>query len=104
MALNPDFFERVYAVVCDIPRGKVTTYGAIAAKLGAKSSSRMVGYALNNVAGSVEIPCHRVVNRKGELSGRAHFAGDSMRQLLIQEGIHFIEPFTVDLPSHFWNP
>lgn len=101
---HEDFYRRVYAVVARIPSGSVTTYGAIAACLGLKSSARMVGYALNGVAGDMEIPCHRVVNRNGELSGKHHFATPTlMRDLLESEGIGF-EGETVVMREHFWDP
>ncbi len=98
-----DFYERVYEVVALIPRGKVTTYGAIAAHLGVASGARMVGYALNRSHGK-QIPAHRVLNRLGQLTGRAHFPDDTMRERLQQEGISFVEEFTVDIDRHFWNP
>lgn len=102
-----DFNERVYKVVADIPYGKVTTYGAIARYLGVASGARMVGYALNNLAGDTEdghYPAHRVVNRLGQLTGRAHFPDDSMRERLQQEGVVFKEEYTVDIEQHFWDP
>jgi len=70
----------------------VTTYGLIAQSLGMKSSARMVGWALNSVAGNIDIPCHRVINRRGELTGRRYFATPNlMRELLESEGIEFFE-------------
>ena len=102
-----DFYERVYEVVGQIPSGKVTNYGAIAGYLGVESGARMVGYALNNYLSTklgFEIPAHRVVNRLGQLTGRAHFEGDTMRERLEQEEISFIEEYTVDMKQHFWNP
>lgn len=101
--MNNDFYHRVYEVVHAIPRGRVTTYGAIARKLGIASGARMVGYALNN-ATEMEIPAHRVVNRNGELTGRIHFPDDTMRERLMQEGITFTEEFCVDIERHFWEP
>ncbi|RPI69414.1 MAG: MGMT family protein [Ignavibacteriae bacterium] len=101
-----DFYERVYAVVKSVPVGKVTTYGHIAAALGARSSSRLVGWALNAVALSdrTDIPCHRVVNRLGELSGRMHFESPFvMRERLEAEGVTF-NGECVDLARHLWIP
>lgn len=98
-----DYYDRVHEVVAKIPTGKVTTYGAIAQYLGIKSGARMVGYALNN-SGETNIPAHRVVNRNGELTGRAHFAGDTMRERLQQEGIIFVDDYQVDIENHFWDP
>lgn len=100
-----DYFKRVYRVVNEIPEGSVTTYGAIAGYLGVESGARMVGYALNNSAGAGgQIPAHRVVNRLGQLTGRRYFPGDSMRERLEQEGVEFVEEYTVDLRKHFWDP
>ncbi len=98
-----DFYERVYDLVARIPHGKVTTYGAIASYLGVASGARMVGYALNNVEGS-DVPAHRVLNRLGELTGRAHFPDDTMRERLQQEGVTFVAEYTVDMDQHFWDP
>ncbi len=83
------FFEDVYEVVRLVPKGRVTTYGAIAEYLGTKGSSRMVGWALNkcNEVGPGDIPAHRVVNRNGLLTGKFHFRGRSMEDLLSDEGI-----------------
>lgn len=102
-----DFYTRVYEVVAQIPFGKVTSYGAIARYLGVESGARMVGYAMNNYRSynlGYELPAHRVLNRLGQLTGRAHFEGDTMRELLEQEEVKFIEEYTVDIESHFWDP
>ncbi len=104
---SSDFYERVYEVVAQIPQGKVTSYGAIARYLGVESGARMVGYAMNNYRSydlGYELPAHRVLNRLGQLTGRAHFQGDTMRERLQQEGVQFTEEYTVDIESHFWNP
>jgi len=103
---NTDFFERVYDVVARIPKGKVTTYGAIARHLGTGRSSRMVGWALNKTleSGAGMLPCHRVVNRKGELTGKTWFGGDTMEQLLRAEGVTFDELGRVELECHYWEP
>ncbi|MDX1637593.1 MAG: MGMT family protein [Balneolaceae bacterium] len=98
-----DFYRRVYRVVEQIPKGNVTTYGAIARRLGVASGARMVGYALNSAA-EMSIPAHRVVNRLGELTGRAHFPGDTMRERLQQEEVVFVDDYTVDIDRHFWDP
>ncbi len=102
-----DFYKKVYKVVEKIPQGRVTTYGTIAGYLGVKSGARMVGYALNNLVESPEgnnYPAHRVVNRLGQLTGRAYFPGDTMRERLVQEGIEFTEEYTVNIEKHFWDP
>jgi len=102
-----DFYERVYEVVMLIPPGRVTTYGAIAGYLGVRSGARMVGYALNNTLKSgldQQVPAHRVINRLGQLSGRAYFPGDTMRERLQQEGVEFVEEYTVNIEKYFWDP
>ncbi|MEP7219702.1 MAG: MGMT family protein [Bacteroidota bacterium] len=101
---SSDFYSRVYAVVAEIPAGRVTTYGTIAAFLGARSSSRLVGYALLGVADDMALPCHRVVNRVGELSGKHHFPTPGlMRELLESEGVEF-DGERVVMSRHFWDP
>jgi methylated-DNA-protein-cysteine methyltransferase-like protein len=100
-----NFFNSVYEVVKLIPFGKVTSYGAIAAYLGAKSSSRMVGWAMNaSHAHDSNIPAHRVVNRIGLLTGQAHFNGQSMQSLLEAEGIVVIENQIQNFKQVFWDP
>lgn len=102
--MDLDFFEKVYKIVEKIPCGKVTSYGAIAQCLGMKSSARMVGYALANAANRQDLPCHRVVNRMGLLSGKHNFASPfMMKELLLAEGIEFIDE-AVDMKQHFWDP
>jgi methylated-DNA-protein-cysteine methyltransferase related protein len=102
-----DFFERVWEVARQVPFGRVTTYGAIAEALGAKSSSRMVGWAMNAVDSThraTDIPAHRVINRNGELSGKHHFATPTlMRELLEAEGVEFVGD-AVNLAKHLWKP
>jgi methylated-DNA-protein-cysteine methyltransferase-like protein len=101
---NSDFFDRVYDVVARIPYGKVTTYGAIAEYCGIKSAARTVGWALNSAHGS-KLPCHRVVNRMGALTGRLHFGDPNlMEDLLRSEGIEFDENGCVDMKKYFWKP
>lgn len=100
-----DFFDRVYLVVAEIPQGRVTTYGHIAKFLGTGRSARMVGYALNAVAGRNNLPCHRVVNRNGVLSGRHHFIPlGSMEKKLIKEKIIFINDEQIELEKFLWDP
>jgi len=99
-----NFFDKVYEVAKLIPYGKVTSYGAIAKYLGAAKSARMVGYAMNGSHGK-NIPAHRVVNRKGLLTGKHHFDGTNlMQQLLENEGIAVIENQIQDFDKVFWNP
>jgi methylated-DNA-protein-cysteine methyltransferase-like protein len=99
-----NFFESVYNVVNLIPFGRVTSYGAIANYLGAKRSARLVGYAMNS-SHEKDVPAHRVVNRKGLLTGKHHFAGTNlMQQLLESEGILVINNQIQDLDTVFWDP
>lgn len=99
-----NFFDRVYAVAKQIPYGRVTSYGAIAKYLGASRSARMVGYAMNG-SGGKDVPAHRVVNRKGLLTGKQHFDGTNlMQQLLESEGIVVINNQIQDLDKVFWDP
>ena len=102
---NENFFERVYEIVRQIPEGKVTSYGAIAKALGTARSARMVGWAMNASHNLEDVPAHRVVNRKGLLSGKHHFDGTNlMKQLLENEGIKVIDNQIVDFDKHFWEP
>jgi methylated-DNA-protein-cysteine methyltransferase-like protein len=99
-----NFFDKVYEVAKQIPYGRVTSYGAIAIYLGAARSARMVGYAMN---GSVDkdVPAHRVVNRKGLLTGKHHFDGTNlMQQLLESEGIKVVDNQIQDFENVFWEP
>lgn len=99
-----DFFDRVYKITAKIPYGKVTTYGAIAEACGIRSSARTVGWALNGAKDS-GLPCHRVVNRYGALTGKFHFgSADLMRDLLESEGIEFDENDCVILEKYLWKP
>jgi methylated-DNA-protein-cysteine methyltransferase-like protein len=100
------FFEQVYKVVRLIPKGKVCSYGVIAEALGAKSSARMVGWAMNACHGiKPKVPAHRVVNRIGLLSGKFHFDDpDEMQRLLEKEGVKIKNNQVADFKKHFWNP
>jgi methylated-DNA-protein-cysteine methyltransferase-like protein len=100
----PTYYDLVYAVVRQIPRGRVTNYGAIADYL-ALGASRMVGWALNNSHHMDRVPAHRVVNRKGELSGRHHFATPTLMQELLQaEGVEVENDCVVNFREIFWHP
>jgi methylated-DNA-protein-cysteine methyltransferase-like protein len=104
MAKN-DFFEQVYAVVRLIPFGRVTSYGAIAEYLGAKRSSRMVGWAMNGAHTLTDVPAHRVVNRNGMLTGKIHFATPTfMQELLEAEGAVVREDKIINFQEIFWQP
>lgn len=103
---DDNFFELVFEVARQIPKGRVTSYGAIAACLGAKSSSRMVGWAMNG-AGRIKpkVPAHRVVNRLGILSGKHHFSPPGlMEKLLKKEGIKVKNDQVQDFKNVFWDP
>ena len=103
---DENFFELVFEVARQIPKGKVTSYGAIAACLGTRSSARMVGWAMNG-AGNVKpkVPAHRVVNRIGMLSGKHHFSPPgSMEKQLKKEGIKVRNDKIVDFEKHYWDP
>lgn len=105
MKESDNFFEKVYKVVRLIPHGRVTSYGAIATFLGAARSARMVGWAMNKSHNLEDVPAHRVVNRKGLLTGKHHFDGTNlMQQLLENEGIIVIDSQIQDLEKVFWNP
>ena len=100
------FFHKVYEVVRLVPYGRVTSYGAIAGYLGARSSSRMVGWAMNkSISEQKNVPAHRVVNRNGMLTGKHHFGGPAvMQQLLESEGIVVENDQVVNFRELFWDP
>jgi methylated-DNA-protein-cysteine methyltransferase-like protein len=100
------FFEMVYQVARQIPEGRVTSYGAIAACLGTKLSARMVGWAMNGAHNvKPKVPAHRVVNRNGMLTGKHHFSTpELMQQLLEKEGVKVKDDTVVDFKTRFWNP
>ncbi|RPD40407.1 MGMT family protein [Chitinophaga barathri] len=103
---EPNFLDTVYAIVRRIPKGRVTSYGAIAERAGIRLSARMVGWAMN-AAGSAPkpVPAHRVVNSKGLLTGAAHFATPTlMQELLEAEGIKVKDNQVQDFDKVFWNP
>lgn len=100
-----DFFTRVYQVVRLVPYGRVTSYGAIARFLGAKGSSRMVGWAMNAAHALPDVPAHRVVNRLGLLTGQHHFSTPTrMQELLEAEGVRVSDGKIEDFSRLFWNP
>ena len=106
MKKQVDFFEQVFQVVRLIPRGKVTSYGAIAKFIGAAKSARLVGYAMNASHGvEPPVPAHRVVNRNGLLTGKMHFSPpESMQERLEAEGIVVANDQVKSFPSFFWDP
>lgn len=101
-----DFFADVMSVVRQIPKGRVTSYGAIAKYLGAARSSRIVGYCMNNShVVKPKVPAHRVVNRIGMLTGKHHFATPTaMEELLGKEGVKVKDDQVVDFAKRFWDP
>src|SRR3954471_24860956 len=104
--ITGDFFQLVYEVARHVPKGRVTSYGAIGKYLGSGKSARMVGWAMN-AAGSQKkaVPAHRVVNRNGELTGKHHFAHPKMMQhLLEKEGIKVKKDKIVNFEKLFWDP
>ena len=105
MSTSSNFFEKVYQVARQIPYGKVTTYGAIAKAIGAAKSARMVGYAMNGAGEREDVPAHRVVNRKGVLTGKHHFSGTNlMQQLLESEGVQVKDNQIQNFQEVLWEP
>lgn len=99
------FFETVYDIVKRIPEGKVATYGQIARLVGEPRKAKIVGWALHSNPYRGIVPCHRVINRKGELSGGFAFGGiEEQRRLLEEEGIIFNKNGTIDLENYLWIP
>jgi methylated-DNA-protein-cysteine methyltransferase related protein len=100
------FFDDVYAVVRQIPKGRVTNYGAIGKFLGTALSARMVGWAMNTAHNQKpKVPAHRVVNRNGMLTGKHHFATPTlMEELLLKEKIVVKDEKIVDFEKYFWDP
>lgn len=105
MKKSDNFFASVYDVVRLIPKGRVTSYGAIAKYLGAKGSSRMVGWAMNAAHGLDDVPAHRVVNRNGLLTGKHHFkTSDEMQFLLEEEGVFVENDKVKHFKDKYWDP
>lgn len=97
-------FDKIYAAVKKIPKGKVTTYGTVAMLAGNPRWARVVGYALHVNPEPGTIPCHRVVTRNGEVSKAFAFGGENMQRLLLsEEGVQFKEDGTIDLDKYYWN-
>lgn len=102
---KPNYFDLVYQVVREIPRGRVTSYGTIAHYLGLKSGARMVGYAMNAAHTMPDVPAQRVVNRQGLLTGKSHFETPTrMQELLEAEGIVVENDKVRDFEKLFWDP
>ncbi|MGZ3923831.1 MAG: MGMT family protein [Flavisolibacter sp.] len=103
---DESFFELVFEVARQIPKGRVTSYGAIAAALGTRMSARMVGWAMNGCHRvRPKVPAHRVVNRNGLLTGKMHFAyPEQMQELLEKEGVKVVDDQVQDFQKKFWDP
>jgi methylated-DNA-protein-cysteine methyltransferase-like protein len=100
----PSFYDKVYEIVRQIPKGKVTTYGSIAEVIGMKGSARLVGQALRSMPPESDIPAQRVINRQGLLSAAHQFGGyDKLRWMLEREGVKF-KAEGVDMEECFWKP
>lgn len=100
-----DYFEDVYAVVRQIPVGRVTTYGAIAQYLSLRAGARMVGWAMSASHGQTDVPAHRVINRLGVLSGKNFFGSPTrMQELLEAEGVSVADDTVVDFKKRLWDP
>jgi methylated-DNA-protein-cysteine methyltransferase-like protein len=102
--MDSNRFDAIYQVVRLIPSGRVTSYGAIASYLGAKGGARLVGWAMNASHTDSNIPAHRVVNRNGVLTGKVHFGGNRMQELLQQEGVSVENDKVIAFETLFWNP
>ncbi len=98
------FFSDVHDICRLIPKGRVTSYGAIAAFLGTKRSARMVGWAMHDAVSAHGVPAHRVVNSKGLLTGKHHFKGKSMADRLIAEGVEVKADKVQNFKTVFWDP
>ena len=101
--MDKGFFKSIYEIVKKIPKGKVATYGQIAAMLGSPRSARIVGYAMSSAPSDFNLNCHRVVNKKGELSSEDIFGPGVQRALLVQEGVKFLKDGTIDMNISKWN-
>lgn len=103
--MKPTNYERIYAVVARIPEGRVATYGQVAALAGLGRAARQVGYALHSLAEGSDLPWHRVINARGEISLRAIPGWDGyQRHLLEEEGVEFDEGGRIDLERFRWEP
>jgi methylated-DNA-protein-cysteine methyltransferase-like protein len=97
-------YDLIYDIVRHIPKGRVTSYGAIAKCIGTGSSARLVGWAMNQAGSYPDVPAHRVVNSKGILTGKHHFGGNTMEKLLTKEGIKVENDQVQDFDIVFWDP
>lgn len=104
MRILKDYFTRVYEIVAQIPEGKVTTYGQIAKLLGGSNNARVVGWAMRAAPSHLHLPCHRVVNRLGEMAPSYAFGSKELqRDILEGEGITFNKDGCINIKKHFWD-
>ena len=102
--MNDSFFNDVYKIVATIPKGMVTTYGMIAFMIGRPRAARIVGWAMNGAPAELDLPCHRVVNKAGEMAAGDIFGGaDVQRMMLESEGVTFLENSRIDMKRHLWT-
>ncbi len=106
MENKEDIYNAIYDIVRLIPKGRVSSYGAIAAAIGMRSGARVVGYAMNHCIGiKPKVPAHRVVNSTGLLTGKHHFSPpERMQQLLEKEGVKVVNDKVQDFANKFWDP
>jgi len=102
--MKESLFDLIYDIVRHIPKGRVTSYGAIAKCIGAGGSARIVGWAMNAAGAYPDVPAHRVVNSKGVLTGKHHFGGDRMQRLLEKEGVRVKNDQVQQFKEVFWDP
>src|SRR5690554_568102 len=98
------FFNRVYQIVAEIPKGKVATYGQIAAMIGKPRSARVVGWAMHSAPREMNLPCHRVVNKAGSMGPGYIFGPGLQRKLLKEEGVTFKANGCINMEKHLWDP
>ncbi|MBC8061414.1 MAG: MGMT family protein [Clostridiaceae bacterium] len=99
-----NYFQQVYEIVAQIPKGKIATYGQIAAMLGTPKNARIVGYAMNAAPAEMKLPCHRVLNKKGALSPAYAFGDKAIQHALLEvEGITFDNENCVNVKKHLWD-
>jgi len=98
------FFNRVYQIVAEIPKGKVATYGQIAAMIGKPRSARVVGWAMHSAPREMNLPCHRVVNKAGSMGPGYIFGPGLQRKLLKKEGVTFKANGCINMEKHLWDP
>lgn len=103
--MKTSIYDLIYDIVRHIPKGRVTSYGAIAKSIGAGGSARLVGWAMNAAANLQDVPAHRVVNSKGLLTGKHHFgSSDAMQKLLEAEGVVVEDDQVQHFETVFWHP